>query len=607
MKPTRLFDIPHYQLKNNPLSNFVGGKHMKGHNYHYSTKEFVELANQVSLGLLQMGVQPGDKIALISHNNRPEWNIMDIGMSQIGVINVPVYPTISPKDYVYIFNDAHIKYCFVGHGDLLDKVRKAQPSIPSLQAIFTFDKTEKEEKDANGNEVNFWETILTKGDMAPVEKISKDIDPKTLATLIYTSGTTGNPKGVMLSHSNIFSNIRAVGRLIPVSKGDTALSFLPLCHVFERVTTYAYMYLGVGIFYAQSIDTLGESLREVKPHFFTTVPRLLEKVYEKIVSGANEAGGLKKKIFFWAEGITSSYSYDFEPSGLGSKVKWKLADKIVFSKVRDNLGGRVKGILTGAAACPRKMAQFFSAIGIPVREGYGMTETSPAIAVSGYSPRLAMLGTVGPIIDDVVVKIDVDEEAYGPNAGEILVKGPNVMMGYYNKPEKTAEVFTEDGWFRTGDVGKMVKKNRVEYLKITDRKKELLKTSGGKYVAPAPIENLFREDFLVEQAMVVGNDRKFVSALILPAFESLKQWCESEGITYTSDQEIIKNPKVRAYYESVVKRLNPNFAKVEQIKKFELVSDPWSVESGHLTPTMKLKRREVLKSYDALIKSIYNV
>ena len=607
MKPTRLFDIPHYQLKNNPLSNFVGGKHMKGHTYHYSTKEFVELANQVSLGLLQMGVKPGDKIALISHNNRPEWNVMDIGMSQIGVINVPVYPTISPKDYVYIFNDAHIKYCFVGHGDLLDKVRKAQPSVPSLQAIFTFDKLETEEKDANGNEVNFWETILTKGDMSPVEKISKDIDPKALATLIYTSGTTGNPKGVMLSHSNIFSNIRAVGRLIPVSTGDVALSFLPLCHVFERVTTYAYMYLGVGIFYAQSIDTLGESLKEVKPHFFTTVPRLLEKVYEKIVSGANEAGGLKKKIFFWAEGITANYSYDFEPSGLVNKLKWKMADKIVFSKVRENLGGRVKGILTGAAACPRKMAQFFSAIGIPVREGYGMTETSPAIAVSGYAPRLALLGTVGPIIDDVVVHIDVDEEAYGPNAGEILVKGPNVMMGYYNKPEKTAEVFTEEGWFKTGDVGKLVKKNGIEYLKITDRKKELLKTSGGKYVAPAPIENLFREDFLVEQAMVVGNDRKFVSALILPAFESLKQWCESEEIAYSSDEEIIKNPKVRAYYEALIKRLNPNFAKVEQIKKFELVADPWSVESGHLTPTMKLKRREVLKTYEKLIDGIYNV
>ena len=282
---------------------------------------------------------------------------MDIGMSQIGVINVPVYPTISPKDYIYIFNDADIKYCFVGHGDLLDKVREAQPHVSSLQAIFTFDETEGE-KDANGNDVHFWETLLTKGDMAPVKKISDAIKPEELVTLIYTSGTTGNPKGVMLSHANIFSNIIAVGRLIPASKGDIALSFLPLCHVFERVATYAYMYLGMSIFYAQSIDTLGESLKEIKPHFFTTVPRLLEKVYEKIVSKANEGGGLKKKIFFWAEGMTNSYNYDFEPVGFSDKLKWNMADKIVFSKVRDNLGGRVKGILTGAAVVLKRWLNF---------------------------------------------------------------------------------------------------------------------------------------------------------------------------------------------------------------------------------------------------------
>lgn len=604
MKPTRIFDIAHYQLKNKPLDHFVGGKHIEGHDYHYSTKEFVELANQFSLGLLQIGVKPGDKIALISHNNRPEWNIIDTAMAQIGVINVPVYPTISSKDYVYIFNDSAVKYCFIGHGDLLDKVRNAQPDVPSLQGIFTFDQIEGE-KDAHGKEVHFWETLLTKGDLAPVKKISASIKPDDLATLIYTSGTTGNPKGVMLSHTNIFSNITAVGRLIPATDGDIALSFLPLCHVFERVATYAYMYLGIPIYYAQSIDSLGESLKEVRPHFFTTVPRLLEKVYEKIVSKANESGGLKRKIFFWAENLTRSYHYDFEPTGFIDKLKWSMADKIVFSKIRENLGGRVKGVLTGAAACPKKMAQFFSAIGVPIREGYGMTETSPAIAVSGYASNLALLGTVGLVIDDVTVKIDVNEEMYGTDAGEILVKGPNVMMGYYNKPEKTAEVFTKDGWFKTGDVGMLVKKNGREYLKITDRKKELLKTSGGKYVAPAPIENLYRENFLVEQMMVVGNDKKFVSALILPAFGSLKQWCDNKGIVYTSDEEMIKNPKVLLYFDKLIKRLNPNFSKVEQIKKFELVSDPWSIESGHLTPTMKVKRRQVLNSYSGLIDNMY--
>lgn len=603
MNPTRLFEIPYYQLKKGALSASIGGKHIEGHNYTYSTEEFINLANQVSLGLLQIGVKPGDKIALISHNNRPEWNIMDIGMSQIGVINVPVYPTISPKDYIYIFNDADIKYCFVGHGDLLDKVRKAQPDVPSLQGIFTFDEV-KGEKDANGVDVNHWKTILTEGDLSPVEKIKEKIKTDDLATLIYTSGTTGNPKGVMLSHRNILSNIEAVAPLVPVERGDVALSFLPLCHVFERVVTYAYMYLGVSIMYAQSIETLVDSLGEVRPHFFTTVPRLLEKVYEKIVTKAREGGGAKAKIFFWAEGLTNQYTYDYTPSGFTS-VKWKVADKLVFGKVRDRLGGRVKGILTGAAACPRKMAQFFSAIGIAVREGYGMTETSPAIAVSGFEARLALLGTVGPVINNIEVKIAVDAEAYGPDAGEILVKGPNVMAGYYNKPEKTKEVFTEDGWFMTGDVGRLIKKNGVEFLKITDRKKELLKTSGGKYVAPAPIEAKFREDFLVEQMMVIGNNKKFVSALILPAFETLEHWCKDNGVSTSSKEAMVKDPKVIAYYEKLLKKLNPNFSKVEQIKKFKLVAGPWDVESGDLTPTMKLKRRVILAKYQTLIESIY--
>lgn len=602
MKPTRLFDIPYCQRSQGALKAAIGGKHMQGHTYHYSTDEVIDLANQVSLGLLQIGVKPGDKIALISYNNRPEWNIMDIGMAQIGVINVPVYPTISPKDYVYIFNDASIKYCFVGHGDLLDKVCKAQPKVPTLQGIFTFDEVSGE-VDANNEPVNHWETIFTKGDLAPVEKIKETVQPSDLATLIYTSGTTGNPKGVMLSHNNILSNILAIAPLVPVTRGDIALSFLPLCHVFERVTTYAYMYLGVEIFYAQSIDTLADSLKEVRPHFFTTVPRLLEKVYEKIVTKATEAGGLKQKIFSWAEKMTEDYYYDYQPAGFSS-IKWKLADRIVFGKVRDNLGGRVKGILTAAAACPRKMAQFFSAIGVPIREGYGMTETSPGIAVSEYSPDRALLGTVGPIVRGVTVKIDVNEEAYGPNAGEILVKGPNVMMGYYNQPEKTASEFTEDGWFKTGDVGKFIRKHNVEFLKITDRKKELLKTSGGKYVAPAPIEGLLREDFLVEQVMVIGNNRKFVSALILPVIEGLELWCKEQGIS-GSRSELVKHPKVKAYYEALVKRLNPNFSKVEQIKKFELVEGPWDVDSGHLTPTMKLKRRVILEDYKDVINSMY--
>lgn len=603
-KVTRIFELPHKQLSEGNLNVSIGGKHIDGHNYSFSTKEFIRLSEELSLGLLQIGVKPGDKIAIISHNNRPEWNIVDMAIAQIGAINVPVYPTISPREYIYIFNDASVKYCFIGHGDLLEKVVSAQKEVKSLMGIFTFDQIPPA-KDANGTEVNYWKTLLTKGDKTVIEKLKANIQPDDLVTLIYTSGTTGNPKGVMLNHRNILSNIEAVAPLVPIQRQYVALSFLPLCHIFERVVTYAYMYLGVSIMYAQSIDNLGDNLKEFKPHFFTTVPRLLEKVYEKIVTKAQEGSDLKKKIFFWAESLTNQYSYDFVPTGFDS-IQWKLADKIVFKKVRENLGGRVVGILTGAAACPKKMAQFFSAIGIQVREGYGMTETAPAIAVSGFEPHLALLGTVGPVIPNIEVKIDVDEEAYGPDAGEIMVKGPNVMMGYWNQPEKTAEVFNDEGWFLTGDVGKMIIKDNVQFLKITDRKKELLKTSGGKYVAPAPIEAKFREDFLVEQIMVVGDNKKFASALIMPAFEVLKNWCKENQVSTESVASMISNPKTLEYYTRLTSELNPNFSKVEQIKTFRLVPDTWSVESGELTPTMKLKRRVILEKYADLIEEIYN-
>lgn len=608
MEITRLFDIPHYQLEKYPLDRCVAGKHMSGRVDSYSTKEFIATANKISLGLLKLGVQPGDKIALISHNNRPEWNVMDIGMQQVGAINVPVYPTISPSDYEYIFNDASIKYCFVGHGDLLEKVRKAQPNIPSLKAIFTFDPdTAQGQKDANGTEVKHWETLFEEGDLSKVEEIKASIKPDDLATLIYTSGTTGNPKGVMLSHKNIVSNIEAVLPVVPIEKGHMALSFLPLCHIFERTVSYAYFRKGVSIMYAQSIDTLGDNLREFRPHFFTTVPRLLEKVYEKIVNGARTKGGLSWKIFSWAENLTNDFEFDWKPSGFNS-IKWGLANKLVFSKVHEALGGRVMGIVTGAAACPRKMAQFFSAIGIPIREGYGMTETAPALSINGFKPYEAMLGTVGPVLNNVQIKIEVDAGKYGADAGEILVKGPNVMQGYYNMPEKTAEEFTEDGWFRTGDVGKLVKNSKgVEFLKITDRKKELLKTSGGKYVAPAPIEGRFREGFFIEQMMVIGEGKKFVSGLITPSWEALQSWCQENNISWTTKEEIAKNPKVLAHYQSIINDLNPNFSKIEQIKKFSLVTDEWTVDSGILTPTMKLKRRVVLERYKAQIDEIYNV
>ncbi len=599
----RLFDLPYYQLEKFPQAQSLAAKHIKGHFYSYSTQELVNLVNKVSLGLLQIGLKKGDKIATITYNNRPEWNVLDLGMQQIGVVNVPVYPTISAKDYAYIFNESQVKYCFLGHGDLLEKVKTAQTQLPNLKAIFSFDKVDNQ-TDANGTEVAFWEHIFAEGDLTQVNQIKDNIKGSDLATIIYTSGTTGNPKGVMLSHDNLLTNIRDVYSIIPIQAGEIGLSFLPICHIFERTVTYAYMSKGINIIYPPSIETLSESLQEFRPHFFTTVPRLLEKVYEKVLTNVRKEGGLKLKIFNWAESLTADFEFDKE-YGFFDSFKRKTADKLVFSKIRARLGGRLRGIVTGAAACPRKIAQFFSAIGIPICEGYGLTETSPAIAINHFQPFSAMLGTVGPLLASVQVKIDNSDGNYKENEGEILVKGGNVMLGYYQQPEKTAEVFDADGWFKTGDIGKLVKnKKGVNFLQITDRKKELLKTSGGKYVAPAPIETLLKSDFMLEQAMVVGDNQKFVSAIITPSFDVLQNWAKENNIS-GDKQALIQHPKVLAYFQAWIDKINPEFGHVEQIKKFVLVADTWAVESGELTPTMKLKRRVILEKYKTQIEQLY--
>jgi long-chain acyl-CoA synthetase len=604
MNLERLFDLPYLQLERFPQAQSLSAKHIKGHFYSYSTQKFVELVNQVSLGLWQMGLRKGDKIATITYNNRPEWNILDMGMQQIGVINVPVYPTISPKDYVYIFNESQVKYCFLGHGDLLEKVKTAQLELPNLKAIFNFDKVDNQ-TDANGNEVHFWETVFAQGDLKEINEIKNSIQSADLATIIYTSGTTGSPKGVMLSHDNLLTNVRDVYSILPIQAGEIGLSFLPICHIFERTVTYAYMSKGINIVYPPSIETLSESLQEFKPHFFTTVPRLLEKVYEKVVTNVRKEGGLKLKIFSWAESLTNNFEFDKEYNFFDN-LKRKVADKLVFSKIRARLGGRLRGIVTGAAACPKKIAQFFSAVGIPICEGYGLTETSPAVAINHFQPFSAMLGTVGPILPSVQVKIDSSDGNYKEHEGEILVKGGNVMMGYYQQTEKTKEVFDADGWFKTGDIGTLVKnKKGVAFLKITDRKKELLKTSGGKYVAPAPLESALKADFMLEQAIIIGDNQKFVSAIIAPSFEVLQNWAKAHNIA-GDKSELIKHPKVIAYFQAWIDKVNPDFGHIEQVKKFILVADIWTVESGELTPTMKLKRRVVLEKYKTQIEAIYS-
>lgn len=601
MAVTRLFDFIYHQKENCPQEKAFGHK-INGEWKYYSTDQIIQMANQASCGLIKLGVQPGDKVALIVYKNRPEWVVMDIAIQQVGAINVPVYPTISPGEYEYIFNDAGVKIAFVGQGDLYDKVNSKFHAIPTLTDIYTLDKAEGRK---------YWEDIFTNEGQDEVDQRKAAIGPSELATLIYTSGTTGNPKGVMLSHNNIVSNVNCVNTLLPLDPGDIALSFLPICHIFERSAAYSYAYSGINVVFTGTDNLGGEDgdLRAVKPHFFTTVPRLLEKVYEKIYNKGLELTGMKKKLFFWALSLTDNYDFDKTPG-----FKDKIADKLIFSKWREALGGNVKGILTGAAACPMKMVKVFSAAGIPIREGYGLTETSPGLTINTFEKHGAMLGTVGPAIDIITVKIDDSDGNYREGEGEILAKGPNIMMGYYNKPDKTAEVFKEiDGerWFMTGDIGKKIKgAGGNEFLKITDRKKELLKTSGGKYVAPAPIENKFKEDFLIEQMMVVGEKQKFVSALIVPAPEALQNWCENNGVTWTSMDDAIKNPNVIAQYQKCIDGFNPEFSHIEQIKKFALLNTTWDAvkEDGskaELTPTMKLKRRVILEKYQDAIDGIY--
>ncbi|WP_367392509.1 long-chain fatty acid--CoA ligase [Lewinella sp. LCG006] len=605
MEPTRLFDFIQYQKEHFPQAQAIGGCDADGKWVYYSTDEVIEKANQVSRGLLALGVQPGDKIALVVYKNRPEWTIMDLGLQQIGAINVPVYPTISPEEYEYIFNDAGVKLCFAGIGDLYDKVNAAKANVPTLENIYTLDRQEGRP---------YWEDIFQAEGQEEVEQRKAAIQPAEMATIIYTSGTTGNPKGVMLSHNNIVSNVKAVKAYLPIKTGEIALSFLPLCHIFERTAAYSFIYNGINIVFTGTDNLGGETgdLQAIKPHFFTTVPRLLEKVYEKIYNKGLELTGLKNSLFFWALGLTDSYDYDKKFSGL-TAIQWGIADKLIFSKWREALGGRVKGILTGAAPCPVKIMRVFSAAGIPIREAYGLTETSPGLTFNRYEPHGAYMGTVGMPFPDVEIRIDTAGD-YREGEGEILAKGPNIMMGYYNKPEETANVIEEiDGerWFRTGDVGTWVTNAKgSKFVKITDRKKELLKTSGGKYVAPAPIESLCKEDFLIEQIMVVGDKRKFVSALIVPSPEALENYCKGAGIKWTNLRDAVQNDRVIAHYQQIIDGLNPRFSKIEQIKKFTLLPTTWDAtkEDGsdaELTPTMKLKRRVILEKFAKEIELMY--
>lgn len=604
---TRLFDLLYNQLENGPLKNSINGRNANGDWIAYSSKQVVEMAEKTAAGLLNLGLKPGDKVAMVVYKNRPEWMIMDFALQMASLISIPLYPTISVSEYEYILNEAEVKIAFCGGGDLYEKLTTSQQNVATLENVYTFDQVENKP---------FWETIFHSDKIVEVKKISATIGGDDLATIIYTSGTTGNPKGVMLTHNNILHVVKKVAPLMVAKPGERALSFLPLCHIFERSASFAYYNKGCEVYFAGTDNLSGPDgdLASVKPVTFTTVPRLLEKIYEAIYNKGLALDGAKKKLFFWALALTDDYELNQKISFV-DKLKWKVADALIFSKWREALGGEVRCIITGAAPCPVKIMRVFCAAGIPIREGYGLTETSPTLTVNTMESDGAMLGTAGPILEGVEILIDQTEGDYKEGEGEILAHGPNVMVGYYKKPEVNAKVFRKINgkkWFCTGDIGKLVKgPTGREFLKITNRKKELLKTSGGKYVAPAPIENRIKEEFLVEHMMVIGDKQKFVSALIVPAEEALKSYCSKKGIAFTTLDEVIAHKKVIKRFQKIIDKYNPEFSHVEQVKKFRLISREWlpmhdDGSAAELTPTLKLKRRVIREKYQAEIASIYD-
>lgn len=584
----RLFDFPHFQLENAPLEKSLVTKR-NGKWEALSSQQYVDKANAVSRGLLRLGIQPNDKIAVISTNNRTEWNVMDIGILQIGAQNVPIYPTVSEEDYEYVINHSESIYCFVSDKEILDKLNTVRGNT-KLKGVYTFDEIPGADN---------WSEILKMGEdksnQEEVEARKNAVKEDDLATLIYTSGTTGRPKGVMLTHKNIVSDVLLSSERVPFDFGSyVALSFLPVCHIFERMILYLYQYYSVSIHFAESIDMISDNLKEVKPHVISAVPRLLEKVYDKIIAKGSTVGGVKQKLFFWAVELGLKYE-PYGANGWWYETQLNLARKLVFSKWKEGLGGRIELIVSGSAALQPRLARVFAAAGIPVMEGYGLTETSPVISVNDQRNGGFRIGTVGRVLKNVEVKIAED--------GEILCKGPNVMRGYYKEPEKTKEVINGDGFFHTGDIGEL---DSDGFLKITDRKKEMFKTSGGKYVAPQLIENQMKQSRFIAELMVVGEGEKMPAALIQPDFDFVREWARRKHIEVgDSNADLINNAQVKARIQEEVDFYNQKFGGWEKIKKFELTPDVWSIEGEHLTPTMKLKRRNIIKLYQKLYDGIY--
>lgn len=585
----RLFDFPYYQLEKYPqeasLVSKVNGTWVKT-----STQEYIDKANAISRGLIKLGVKPNDKIAIISMNNRTEWNICDIGILQVGAQDVPIYPTISEDDYEYVLNHSESSYVFVSCTEVLEKINKIKANVPSLKGVYSFDTI---------SGCNSWNEVLDLGNehqdlQEEVQQRMDAVKEDDLATLIYTSGTTGRPKGVMLSHKNIASNAKHSEGRLPIEMGKSkALSFLPVCHIYERMLLYMYQYCGVSIHFAESLETISDNLKEIHPEVMTAVPRLLEKVYDKIIAKGADLTGIKKKLFFWAVEL----GLKWEPYGQNGwlyETKLKVARKLIFSKWQEALGGNLLAIASGSAALQPRLARVFNAAGCPVMEGYGLTETSPVVSVNDMRNGGFRIGTVGKVLPDTEVKIAED--------GEILIKGPQVMQGYYKDPEKSAEVL-KNGYFHTGDIGEV---DSDGFLKITDRKKSMFKTSGGKYVAPQLIENAMKQSSFIEQILVVGDGEKMPAALIQPNWEWVNDWSERKEKNISEDTSVAaQDEKLIARIQKEVDTYNERFGKWEKIKTFQLTPDTWSIEGGQLTPTMKAKRKVIKEMYKDLYEKLY--
>ena len=581
----RLFALSDNQLAEFPQEVCIATKD-QGVWRNHRTADVVETAEKLALGLMELGIRPGDKVAIAS-GNRSEWCITDQALLRIGAINVPIYPTSSVEDYAYILHHAEVKVFFASNAELHGKAEAAAASVPSLKHIFTFDRLDG---------LPHWTMVLAAGEgqRGKLEEYKARVKGSDLATIIYTSGTTGKPKGVMLSHANILSNVHASEERLPVRTGSRCISFLPLCHIYERMLMYLYQCAGMNIHFQESLEDLGARIKEVRPHVFTAVPRLLEKIYDSILAKGEALTGIKRKLFLLS--LHVGEQYEVHGKGPWYKLQHALVSKLVFSKWREALGGEVLCVASGSAALQPRLARIFNAAGIPLMEGYGLTETSPVVSVNDARNDGLRFGSVGRPIKGVSVRIAAD--------GEIVVKGPNVMMGYYNQPDMTAEVMDAEGWFHTGDIGKL---DAEGFLYITDRKKEMFKTSGGKYVAPQVIENKLRASRFIEQAMVIGENRKFPAALIVPSFAFLKDYCALKGIPFTSNDQVVREPAIIARVQQEVDAANEGLGHWEQVKKFALLPADWSIDGGEFTPSLKLRRKPILAKYAREVDGIYSV